>query len=75
MNKRQTKKLCCPKCGNRMRKFAIRLKNVDSAINYSICKVCHINERKLMEEVMTGLSDKFPILGAFMNFASPWSII
>lgn len=67
MNKRQNKKLNCPKCGHRMRQFAIRLKHKH---DYDLCKICHLNERKLMREIMTEIGRTNPVLGAFIN--NPW---
>lgn len=55
MNKRQRKKLCCPKCGNRKRQW------VDK------CRDCYKKERNIMLDVFKELGNMNPILGAFMN--------
>lgn len=64
MNKRQRKKLCCSKCGNRMRQSFNFLAHRHS---YNLCRVCGKNEMKIIREIAQELGNINPILGTFMN--------
>ena len=67
MNKRQRKKLCCPKCGNRYMSWVVIDRNRFKLDCELSCKVCAKSRRKLMREVMQELGEVNPVLGAFMK--------